>query len=288
MFMTRLRAAALALIGFCIATPALANGQVENAMQLWFGDLRSTYDEAVSLLEGGKVNAAKPVVAKLHEYTQKMQDAAYQIQQNATALAPELGAAWADTLRAMDQLNASAAGLKAQIGQQRPDVGPLKSALAAADSAVNTSWEFTKGFAKRYGELMGGPVENAKQLYDGAVSDAYETTIDYLEDYNTDRGKQEVDRLKELIGRLYEVTYIASSKASELSRPLADFWKPTETAVTQFQIQTGLIQASVGESDYDLSSMKSAYADVNAAIVRSYKDILDFGSKLRAICDDWG
>lgn len=291
MRITGLRAFVSTIIGFGfgIAAPAYANGQVENAMQLWLGDLRTAYDQTVDLLGSLKINPGKEAVTKLAELTYQMSTSTVVIRQNAAALAPELGAAWADTERAMNELHNAASALKAQVGVQRPVVDPLKSALANADNAVNKSWEFTKNFGKEYGELMGGPVENAKQLFDNPVSEGYEATIDYLEDYNTDRGKDEVNRLKELIARLYESTYLASTGAAELARPLSDLWKPTEEAVRLFQIDTGIVQTSVstGDGTYDLGNMKSRYANLNAAIVRSYKDIQEFGAKFRAICDDW-
>jgi hypothetical protein len=287
MRITGLRAFVSTIIGFGIVAPAYANGQVENAMQLWLGDLRTAYDQTVELLANRNINAGKEAVTELQELTYQMSTATVVIRQNAAALAPELGAAWADTERAMNELHLAASALKAQVGVQRPVVDPLKSALANADNAVNKSWEFTKNFGKEYGELMGGHVENAKQLFDNPVSEGYEATLQYLDDYPTDRGKQEVDRLKELIARLYEVTYLASTGAAELARPLSDMWKPTEEAVRLFQIDTGIVQASVGDGTYDLGNMKSRYANLNAAIVRSYKDIQEFGAKFRAICDDW-
>lgn len=287
MVMTGLRAVAIAVVGFVFAGPAYANGQVENAMQLWLGDLRTAYDKSVDLIEDRKINDAKGAVEELQELTYQMTTATDQIEENAKSLAPELGAAWADTKVAMLQLHQAASALKQQLGRQKPDVELLKTAFLTADGAVLKSWEFTKGFGKRYGALMGGPVENAKQLFDGAVSDSYESTVEYLDAYNTDRGKTEIDILKELTGRLYELTETASRSAGEIARPLSDAWAPASTALKDFQIAVGLIQGQVGNEDFDLGDMKSGYADLNAALVTSYKGVMTFGEKLRAICDDW-
>lgn len=275
-------------MAFIVSTHAYANGQVENAMQLWLGDLRTEYNKTVDLLAQGEVNDAKEPAAKLQDLTYQMATATYNIQQSANALAPELGAAWTDTVQQMNELNKAASFLKSQIGVQKPVIDPLKAALANSDTAINKSWEFTKNFGKKWGELMGGPVENAKQLFDGAVSDRYETAVEYLDQWNTDRGKVEIDGLKELVARLYELTATASSNAAALARPLAEVWNPAHEATRDFQVEVGAIQSQVGNQDFNLSNMKSLYADLNAALVTSYKDVSSFGEKFRAICDNWG
>jgi hypothetical protein len=187
----------------------------------------------------------------------------------------------------MLELHKQAQFVKSQLGVQKPAVDGLKAALASADTAVNKSWEFTKDFGKKWGELMGGPVENAKQLFDGAVSDRYETTIQYLEQWNTDRGKVEIDGLKEAIARLNELGYLGSTGSAAIARPLADAWKPAETAMQNFQIEVFVVQQLVGNDEYNLDRMKSHYADLNAALVRSYNDVMTFGENFRKICDDW-
>ena len=287
MFKRFMQAVPLAVVALFFSTAAFANGQVENAMQLWLGDLRTEYNKTVDLLGQGKVNDAKEPAAKLQDLTYQMATATYNIQQNANTLAPELGAAWTDTQAQMNELNKAASFLKSQIGVQKPVTDPLKAALASADTALNKSWEFTKTFGKKYGELVGGPIENAKQLFDGAVSDRYETTIEYLEAYNTDRGKVEIDGLKELIARLYELTETAGSNSGALAKRLAELWAPAAQATKDFQAEVGVIQSEVGNQDFDLGNMKSLYADLNADMVRSYKDIMTFGEQFRAICDDW-
>src|SRR6187200_1703251 len=103
MRITGLRAFVGTIVGFGIAAPAYANGQVENAMQLWLGDLRTAYDQTVELLANRNINAGKEAVTELQELTYQMSTATVVIRQNAAALAPELGAAWADTERAMNE-----------------------------------------------------------------------------------------------------------------------------------------------------------------------------------------
>lgn len=288
MFRTRLQAVVLAIIGFVSAVPAYADAQVENAVRLWTGDLRKGYDQTIDLISNGKINAAKEPVAKLHELTQNMQEATFTIQESANVLASELGAAWTDTLKAMDQLNAAVAGLKAQIGTTRPNVDPLRSALSTADEALKKSLEFTRAFGKRYGEIMGGPVENAKELFDGYLTEGYEKTLEYLEQYNTDSGKPEIDRLREIAARLYETTGTASSNAASLARPLQDGWRPVHEAASAFIEAVEEVQDVVGESDYDLDDMKGAYASLSSAMAASYNGFLEFGERLRAITDNWG
>ena len=287
MFMRALRAAAIAIVGFGIASPAYADAQVENAMKLWTGDLRAAYDQTVDLLGSGKINAGKDAVTKLQDLTYQMSAAIVVIRENANTLAPELGAAWTDTDATMNELHKAASALKAQVGVSRPTVDPLKSAFAKADEALKKSVEFTKAFGRRYGELMGGPVEDAKELFDGYLNEGYKKTIEYLGNYNTDSGRVEIDRLVEINARLYQLTGTASSGAASLARPLADLWGPAHGAVNLFQEEVQNVQEVVGESEYDLGDMQDAYADLSAAMATSYKEFLEFGNRLGAISDDW-
>lgn len=87
MVMTGLRVVAIAVVGFVFASPAYANGQVENAMQLWLGDLRTAYDKSVDLIEDRKINDAKGAVEELQELTYQMTTATDQIEENAKSLA---------------------------------------------------------------------------------------------------------------------------------------------------------------------------------------------------------
>jgi hypothetical protein len=209
------------------------------------------------------------------------------IRESTTALAPELGAAWTDTDATMNELHKAASALKAQVGVSKPNVDPLKAAFAKADEALKKSVEFTKAFGKRYGELMGGPVEQAKELFDGYLNEGYKKTIEYLANYNTDSGKVEIDRLVEIIARLYQFTGTASNGASSLARPLADLWKPAHDSVYLFQEEVQNVQDVVGESEYDLDDMESAYDDLSETMAASYNGFLEFGNRLGAISDDW-
>lgn len=287
MFRTVLRTVVFAFAALGAAAPAYADAMVENAQKLWEGELRSAYDTTLGLIEGGKTNAAKDPAAELQDLTVRMAAEAAAIRKQAGELAPELGAAWADTETLMNNFNQRSIWLRNAIGKGKIDLSPIRSDWAAADAAFKKSVEFTKAFGKSYGQMIENGVEPAKELYDGYLNEGYKTTLGYLKDENTDDGKVQVDRLVEIAAQLYQNTGTASSSAA-FARPLQDMWRPAHDAAYKFQEATQDLSELVGESEFDTDDMESAYADLNAAIVRAYKDVWDFGGRLRVISDNWG
>ena len=190
-----LRSIVFVLIGFGATVPAHADALVENAQRLWTGELATAYEQTVDLLEDRKTNPAKEPAAKMHDLAVRMAAEAAAIRKLAAELAPELGAAWTDTEKLTNNFALSAAWLKNAIGKGTLDLNQLKQDMEAADEAFNESVAFTKAFGKSYGEIVGGPVEDANELFDGYLKEGYETTIEYLEVGNTDNGKVEIDRL---------------------------------------------------------------------------------------------
>lgn len=271
-----------------IPPPAFADALVENAQKLWEGEIAANYALMVDNLESGKINAAKDPAAKLQDLTVRMAAEVAKIREQAAALAPELGNAWTDTEQLMNNFNKRVIFSRSVIGKGQVDLNALSQNWSAAYEAFKKSVEFTKAFGKRYGEIIGGPVESAKELCDGYLNEGYRKTIEYLEAENTDDGKVEIDRLIEIIARLYTFTGTASSQFADLAQPLRDMWRPAHEATNQFQEQAEEVSELVGESEYELDDMQDAYGDLDAEITRAYKDVWDFGTRLRAISDNWG
>jgi len=281
-----LRAAALALFGIGIPASAWANGLVENAQQFFFADLTDSYEESVEYLEAYNTYDGAVAIAALHELTQDMAASTYQIEQSARALAPSLGDAWSPTQRAMDGLNAAAGAVKAQVGREQVRLDALETAYETAGSELLRSYAFMQDFGKKYAAMMSGPVENAKALYAGAVSDAYETAVEYLENYNTIDGKAAVDNLTTLANRLVELSQAVKENAEDLSPTLLDIWgKDTYYDINELAIEAGVLSTQVGRMAYSLDKLKAAYGTAGSSLDRSHAEMKSFGEKLAAICD---
>lgn len=288
MFMTGLRAAAFAILGFIVAAPAYADAQVQNATKLWTGDLQSAYAKTVDSLSSGKIQQGKADIAKLLEYTAKMNDMTKAIADAANELAPELALNWADTQRAIYDFNEATKALAATVGKQKPDLGEMQAAKSAADGALPKSLEATKNFGKKYGELM-VVVEQAKTLLGGDLSGTFTATMDYLEEGNIDDGLVALRLLRDRTTTLYQYMDIANNKATELARSLAEQWKPAYDDFKTYQVELGVLEGRVGNDEYDseMDDIQSGFAELNSSMMTSYKEILDFGSRLVAISDDW-
>lgn len=288
MFMTGLRAAAIAIIGVAAAVPAYADAQVQNAVKFWSGELSTAYTATVTSLGSGKIQQGKIDIAKLAELAPKMEEMVKGIADDANELAPELALSWAETQRASQDFNAAVQKLLPTVGKQKPELGELQSTKSALDAAWPKALEGTKTFGKKYGELM-QVVEQAKQLLAGDLTGTFNATVDYLEYGNTDDGVVALKLLRERTTYLYKYSDQADTKAKELARVLADHWTPAYDEFKAFQIALGTLEYTVGTDDYtdELEDLQSTFGELNAAMMESYKEILEFGSGLVAISDDW-
>jgi hypothetical protein len=281
-----LRAVALALFGIGIPASAWANGLVENAQQFFFADLTDSFEESIEYLEAYNTYDGAVAIAELHELTQDMAASTYQIEQSARALAPSLGDAWSPTQRSMDGLSAAAGAVKAQVGREQVRLDALETAYDTAGSELLRSYAFMQDFGKKYAAMMSGPVENAKALHAGAVRDAYETAVEYLENYNTIDGKAAVDNLATLANRLVELSQAVKENAEDLSPTLLDIWgKDTYFKINELAIEAGVLSTQVGRMAYSLDKLKAAYGTAGSSLDRSYAELKSFGEKLAAICD---
>ena len=281
-----LRAVAFAIIGFGTPICAYANGLVEDAQQLFFADLTDAYNDSVEYLEAYNTNDGAVAIAELHELTEDMVAATYQIQQNAAALSPALGEAWGSTQRAMDALNSATGVVKAQVGREQVRLDTLESTYNTAGSELQKAYAYTQDFGKKYATLMSGPVENAKALYSGAVTDSFKTTVGYLEGFNIVDGKPALDNLTVMTGRLVELSQQINEDTKALSPALSGLWsESTYYDINELNIEAGILSTQVGKMAFSLDKLKSTYGTAGSGLDKSYTEMKNFGSRFAALCD---
>lgn len=282
-----LRAAIVVVAGLYLAAPALANGQVENAMQLWLGDLRTNYNYTIQYVEAGNTDDGARYAATLAQQAEQLNQQVAAIQSASAALAPELGAAWSEAASAMSELSDAAETVAGQVGKSAVDIDDMESAFEEADDTMAEAWAFTKTFGVQYGALMSGSVENAKQMFNGAVTTHYNTTMQYIANENIAASKEEMVKLRDVTFKLAELAIDINNKAGPLARPLVDMWKPADDAIKAFQVEIGVMQSELGKVAVSVSRVEPLYGNLNSALVISHKDIMAFGERLAAISDDW-
>jgi hypothetical protein len=285
-----MRAVVFAFLGIGFATPALANGQVENAMQLWYGDLRTAYNDTIRYYKEGNIDASGDAAEKLQDLTERMSGATSSIRQAGADLTPELGTAWSETQSAMAELADIAETVAEQIGHEKPDLDDLTEAFEEADEAVNEAWAFTKNFGKQYGELVGGPLEKAKTHFQGPMTASYNAFAQYLTNENYAAAKEEIKKLSDLVKVFQdEGIWKVEVGAKAMSQRLSQYYEAAKKDFDAFNVHIRTLGdgGDVGRVPIDLGKFDEEYANANAAIVRVYKDFWDFGDKFRAICDDW-
>jgi hypothetical protein len=283
----KIAAIAIAIIG--IAAPAYADGQVQNAMNLWNGDLKNAYSATITSLSTGKRQQGKADIDTLVEDLKEMREMTDAIAGAANDLAPELGLNWADTNRAIQDFEEVATELAPTVTKKTPDLSELQSAKAYADSAIPKALEETRKFGQKYGVLM-ETVEKAKQTLEGDLSGTFDATVDYLVDGNVDDGAVAAKLLKERTGNLWTHVLDADGKAKDLARKLFDFWKPTYDACGEYQVDAGIVVgALIEDREYNtaLQNMQESFEKLKDSMSDSYEEILEFGNELVKITDDW-
>jgi hypothetical protein len=135
---------ALILVGFAAAA-SLAAGPLDNARQVFAGDVKSAYVEALNALEKNETDVAKPALVKLHGLMHNTFVGNWlAIGEVTKEVDPQLRSRWEETSRTMGAFNVAIAGLEGTVGK-----GDYKSRLSELQSTFS---KFAEEFNKFYFE----------------------------------------------------------------------------------------------------------------------------------------
>jgi hypothetical protein len=134
----------LILAGFAAAA-SLAAGPLDDARQVFAGDVKSAYVETLNALEKNETDLAKPALAKLHGMMSNTFVGNWlAIGEVTKEVDPQLRSRWDETSRTMGAFNVAIADLERTVGK-----GDYKSKLSELQSTFS---KFSEDFNKFYFE----------------------------------------------------------------------------------------------------------------------------------------
>ncbi|BCW90019.1 hypothetical protein sos41_31870 [Alphaproteobacteria bacterium SO-S41] len=280
-------AAVFAVAGFALVLPAQA-GKVQDAKATW-ESLEEDYDKLIDSIEAGKSQQPKKDVADLRIGLSLLRDQVNAVADGSHQLADELSVEWAIPKDAIANYEKVALDISIALGSTKPDVNSLTAAKGYLDDSMPKALEATKTFGRKYGDLM-KMVEQAKNQQTGTMTSEFNETAGYLDTGAVDNAISSIRDLRGAFDTLSGYVVNAQSMAEGTADSLEAAWKPAYDARVEFDTALRAVESALSnDNDYHdaLGDMIEAYGDMNAAIVQSHATILDFGTKLTPITDDW-
>jgi chromosome segregation ATPase len=135
------------------------------------------------------------------------------------------------------------------------------------------------GLALPASAYANGRVDDARQLYFSDIMDAYDESVEYLEDSNTIDGAAAIKELHQLVGQLLAYSTQIQSDSAALAPSLAEVWSSTHQEITQFKSEAELLERQVGREQYRLDNLKARFAGTGSAMERSHANMQGFGQR---------
>ncbi len=306
MTMIGLRAMAIALIGFGVSAPAFANGLMEDARQLFRGDLTSDYNKAVNFLGSYNVDKdtdeAKDLLEDLNDSLEKLEDHSSDIADAAKELAPDLRDVWELSAREIRELVKAAELLGKQVERKEQfRLDDLKARFNSTGYALEKSYSNMEGFGKRLETLI-SRIEISQRLYSGEVTDAYDRTnrlvpeikkiledsaaSEEAKDAAFEKAIEQVADFRELAETLYESTDRYKDVMRSLSEDLARELVNERRGPQQLNIAVGGLEMEL-KSGYRLNwkQVEEVFKLAGEHLRETSKDTLDYAKKFKKMCE---
>ena len=282
------RAAIFAVIGIGM-TPGsafAANGLAEDARQLYWGELTSTYSETMGYLEKKNTKAGAVSIEELKQLEDQLLGNVYKIQESAKKLSPALGDAWGDTLDSVEELVLITGAVKVQIGKGKLPLDQLKAAYDAVGTDLEKSNAAMVQFGKDYAVLLEW-AQKGVEVWDREIEPNYPKTVEYLENENYEDGEDYLYALKVSTSNLYDDCYKANDLAERLAPRMAEQWSDSMVSSAQaLTNEVGYLQLKLGNEELSFDNLESAYEDTAEYLDEAYAETRVFGDEYAALCQE--